>query len=74
MFGIVRPALRTVLLALTLSLSLAPSTPVLADAMTGIDAVERDRSTGAVPWSMVMLLAAFSLTAFVGRGRNRSAN
>lgn len=58
-------------LAIALLLVLMPIPPAHAETTGSNGVVETGGATGGAPSSLILLLAAFALTAFVGRGRNR---
>lgn len=64
-----RPAFRTSSFSLAIVLLFVPVPVHLAHAVTL--AAQSDGATGGTLWPVMLLLAAFALTAFVGRGRNR---
>ena len=68
-----RPLFRAPLFSLATLLHLLWMPLPLAHAETAGHGIAVEASVGntGFPWSVVMLLAAFLLTAFVGRGRNR---
>ena len=64
----------TLLFAMALTLSAALSQWVHASPTRIADAVQPERTADGFPWSLIMLLAALTLTAFIGRGQNRGEN
>lgn len=68
-----RSAFRVSLFSLAIALLpvLMPVPPAHAETAGQSGAVETGGATGVAPWPLILLLAAFALTAFVGRGRNR---
>ena len=64
-----RPAFRASSFSLAIVLSFVPVPVHLAHAETV--AAQSDGAIGGTLWPVILLLAAFAVTAFVGRGRNR---
>ena len=65
---------RVPLFAMALTLSTALSQLVHASPTRIADAVHSERAADGFPWSLIMLLVALTLTAFIGRGQNRGEN
>lgn len=68
------PVPRTMMFAMTLVASTAFSRIVSADTVQANDTVQLERAADGFPWSVIMLLAALLLTAYISRGQCRGEN
>ncbi len=65
---------RTTLLAMTLTAATAFSGFASADTGQSNNTVQLERAADGFPWSVIMLLGALLLTAYISRGQNRGEN